>query len=154
MTCVLAVRDIARLSNFQNPILSRWYESAPVPPSGQAPYVNGVLRLEGNTDPASLLHALQAIEDAHGRTRSVPNAARTLDLDIVAMDGIVRTSPDPVLPHPRMHERAFVLMPLMDVAPGWVHPILGQAAAALLDRLPPQNVHPLPPLRDGGLAPN
>ena len=105
-------------------------------------------------DPASLLHALQAIEDAHGRMRSVLNAARTLDLDIVAMDGIVRASPDPVLPHPRMHERAFVLMPLLDVAPDWVHPVLGLAAATLLARLPPQGIHPLPPLRDGGLAPN
>ncbi len=129
--------------------LSRWYETEPVPPSGQPPYINGVARLEGTADPADLLHALQAIELAHGRERGSIGAARTLDLDIVAMDGLVRAGPDPIVPHPRMHQRAFVLRPLLDVAPEWRHPQLGRSARALLAALPPQRVSPLPShLRD------
>lgn len=119
--------------------LSAWYETAPVPPSGQPNYSNGVARLEGEADPAALLRALQAIEAAHGRQRGVPNAARTLDLDIVAMGGLVRRAPDPVLPHPRMHERAFVLRPMLDVAPEWRHPVLGLTVQAMLDALPPDD---------------
>jgi 2-amino-4-hydroxy-6-hydroxymethyldihydropteridine diphosphokinase len=73
----------------------------------------------------------------------VRNAARTLDLDIVAMDGLVREAPDPQLPHPRAHLRAFVLLPLRDVAPGWVHPVLGRRVEALLAALPPQDIRPV-----------
>ncbi len=72
--------------------------------------------------------------------RGEPNAARTLDLDLITIDGLLRDSPDPILPHPRAHERAFVLRPVADVAPGWVHPRLGRAVEALLAALPPQGV--------------
>ena len=90
-----------------------------------------------------LLAWLQVIEADAGRSRSVPNAARTLDLDIIAMgDGgqMVRAVPDPVLPHPRAHLRAFVLVPLLDVAPNWIHPVLRRSAGELLAALPPQEV--------------
>jgi 2-amino-4-hydroxy-6-hydroxymethyldihydropteridine diphosphokinase len=92
-----------------------------------------------------------AVESACGRTRGIPNAARTLDLDIIAIGDFVRTHPDPILPHPRAHLRAFVLAPLTDVAPGWVHPLFGRTAAQLLADLPPQAIRPLPdaPLPDG-----
>jgi 2-amino-4-hydroxy-6-hydroxymethyldihydropteridine diphosphokinase len=123
--------------------LSRWFLSAPVPPSGQPDYVNGVARLRGGAEPAALLAALQAIEARAGRRRGEPNAARTLDLDILAMGALCRATPDPVLPHPRMHLRVFVLAPLLDVAPDWVHPVLHRSAAALLAALPPQRVRPL-----------
>jgi 2-amino-4-hydroxy-6-hydroxymethyldihydropteridine diphosphokinase len=83
--------------------------------------------------PEALLEALQAIELRFGRRRGEPNAARTLDLDLIAMDEVVRDEPDPVLPHPRVHLRAFVLLPLLDVAPDWVHPRNGQTARALLE---------------------
>jgi 2-amino-4-hydroxy-6-hydroxymethyldihydropteridine diphosphokinase len=112
--------------------LSRWYATAPVPPSEQPDYVNGVSHLCGVIDPGVLLAALQEIEARAGRVREVPNAARTLDLDIIAMGGMVRMAPDPVLPHPRAHLRAFVMVPLADVAPGWVHPVLGRGVEALL----------------------
>jgi 2-amino-4-hydroxy-6-hydroxymethyldihydropteridine diphosphokinase len=102
--------------------------------------VNGVARLEGRTDPATLLRRLHAIEARAGRVRNAPNAARTLDLDIIAIDDLVRDAPDPVLPHPRAHERAFVLRPLRDVCPGWVHPRLGQTVDALLAALPAQDI--------------
>src|ERR1700735_231851 len=101
------------------------------PPSGQPDYFNAVAvlrRIAGTTDPdpAALLAAFQAIEAREGRVRGEPNAARTLDLDIIAMGQggqMVRATPDPVLPHPRAHQRAFVLAPLLDVAPGWIHPL-------------------------------
>jgi 2-amino-4-hydroxy-6-hydroxymethyldihydropteridine diphosphokinase len=86
---------------------------------------------------------LQAIEADAGRTRGERNAARTLDLDIIAMgEGgrTVRGAPDPILPHPRAHLRAFVLVPLLDVAPSWVHPVLGRGPEELLRDLPPQGV--------------
>jgi 2-amino-4-hydroxy-6-hydroxymethyldihydropteridine diphosphokinase len=123
--------------------LSRWFLTAPMPPSGQPDYVNGVARLRGAADPAALLAALHVIEARAGRVRGAPDAARTLDLDIIAMGpagGLCRTAPDPVLPHPRAHLRGFVLAPLLDVAPGWVHPVLHRPAAALLAALPPQQV--------------
>jgi 2-amino-4-hydroxy-6-hydroxymethyldihydropteridine diphosphokinase len=84
-----------------------------------------------------------AVETACGRERSVPNAARTLDLDIIAIGDLVRTEPDPILPHPRAHLRAFVLAPLADVASDWVHPVLGRTVAALLADLPPEDIQPL-----------
>ncbi len=125
--------------------LSRWHASAPVPVSDQPPYVNGVALLVGRhpIDPVALLERLMRLEAAHGRRRGEANAARTLDLDIIGMGGLVRAAPDPVVPHPRAHLRAFVLAPLADVAPDWVHPVLGQTAAALLAALPPQDVRPL-----------
>ena len=130
--------------------LSRWYATAPIPPTPGVPdYINGVALLEprpGATAPApeALLAALQAIEAGAGRVRPYPNAPRTLDLDLLDLDGQVRAGPDPILPHPRMQDRAFVLAPLADIAPGWVHPVLGQGAAELLAGLGPQEVRALP----------
>jgi 2-amino-4-hydroxy-6-hydroxymethyldihydropteridine diphosphokinase len=111
---------------------SNWYRTRPVPPSDQPWYINGIVRLEGEAEPAALLAALHGIETLAGRTRGVRNAARTLDLDLIELNGLVRAAPDPVLPHPRAHLRGFVLRPLLDVAPDWRHPVLGAGAAALL----------------------
>lgn len=140
-TCIAAVRALHTLPGLRVAAVSRWYRTAPIPPSGQPDYINGVVRLEGAApDPAVLLAWLQRIEAAHGRRRGAANAARTLDLDIIDIDGQCRDAPDPVLPHPRAHARAFVLAPLADVAPGWIHPRLGQSVAALLAALPDQGV--------------
>jgi 2-amino-4-hydroxy-6-hydroxymethyldihydropteridine diphosphokinase len=116
--------------------VSRWYETAPVPPSDQPPYINGVARLDGTADPVELLGALHRLEAEAGRVRGAPNAARTLDLDLIDLDGQVRDEADPVLPHPRAYLRAFVLVPLADVAPDWVHPRLGCGVSDLLAGLP------------------
>ncbi len=152
-TCKRAVAMLDALPGFRLIGLSRWYETAPIPPSGQPPYVNAVAALRysqgpdasGPTpvDPAELLAHLLQIEDACGRQRSAPNAARTLDLDIIAIGDCVRDAPDPILPHPRAHLRAFVLAPLAEVAPTWIHPVLRQSAASLLAALPPQHIRPL-----------
>lgn len=137
-TCRRAVAHLATLPGLRLIAVSRWYETAPVPPSGQPPYVNGMVRLAaaGPVDPAAVLADLMRIEALCGRQRGVANAARTLDLDLIAIDGVTRDSPDPILPHPRAHLRGFVLLPLVDVAPDWVHPRLGLTARVLLDRLP------------------
>ena len=148
-SCEAAVTTLAALPHLRIVSVSKWYETMPIPRSDQPLYVNGVVRLDGTADPAWLLDQLHAIEARAGRVRTVANAARMLDLDLIAIDDLIRTAPDPVLPHPRAHLRAFVLAPLVDVAPDWVHPILGRTAADLLADLPDQGVTLLGPLEDG-----
>lgn len=130
-TCRWAVERLAGLPGLELARCSRWYRSVPVPPSGQPDYVNGVVRLRGAADPDQLLQALHGIEAEAGRVRTTPNAARPLDLDLLAIDQLVYQSRSLVLPHPRLQDRAFVLAPLCDVALDWVHPTLGPARALL-----------------------
>ena len=134
-TCEWAVKRLAALPGLRLAAVSRWYETAPEPPSDQPNYVNGAVRLEGTAEPEALLAALHAIEAEAGRLRTVRNAARPLDLDLIAMDGLVRDAP-PILPHPRAHLRAFVLLPLRDVAPEWRDPISGRTPGETLAALP------------------
>ncbi len=119
-SCERAVARLARLPGLRLLGVSAWHVTTPVPPSGQPDYVNGVALLEGTVAPETLLGWLQAIEAEFGRVRGAPNAARTLDLDIIDMGGMVRDAPDPILPHPRAHLRDFVLRPLAELAPDWV----------------------------------
>jgi 2-amino-4-hydroxy-6-hydroxymethyldihydropteridine diphosphokinase len=116
---------------------SSWYLSEPVPVSDQPWYVNAVVRAESDFGPAVLLDRMLRLEGAFGRVRGAPNAARTLDLDLLDHDGVLCDSPALTLPHPRLHERAFVLEPLHEIAPDWRHPRFGLTAGELLDRLPP-----------------
>ncbi|GBR24671.1 2-amino-4-hydroxy-6-hydroxymethyldihydropteridine pyrophosphokinase [Acetobacter orleanensis NRIC 0473] len=88
----------------------------------------------------ALLEALQAIETQFGRERSIPNAARTLDLDIITFGNLCQTDSQLTLPHPRADERAFVLLPLQDVAPQWVHPVSGRTLAELLPDVAGQEI--------------
>jgi 2-amino-4-hydroxy-6-hydroxymethyldihydropteridine diphosphokinase len=105
--------------------------------AGQPDYYNAVARLDaGALEPQPLYERLTAIERRFGRERRARWAARTLDLDIVTMDGRIGTFGAITLPHPRMHERAFVLAPLAELAPEWRHPVLGLGAAELLAGLP------------------
>ncbi len=126
---------------------SRWYRSAPVPLSDQPWYVNGVVAAESpDVSPEALMELLHQIEIDFGRLRTTPNAPRTLDLDILDFDGRIRQEPDGViLPHPRLHERAFVLHPLSEIAPDWVHPVFGLTVFNLIEGLPPgQMLQPIP----------
>jgi len=120
---------------------SSWYASAPVirdgspPPADQPWYINGAFTVETGMDAAAVLAELLEVERQFGRERSVPDAPRTLDLDILAFHDDVIDTQDLTIPHPRLHERAFALLPMADVAPDWRHPVTGQAISALLTDL-------------------
>lgn len=139
-TCARAADALAGLPGLRLEALSPWYRTAPIPRADQPDYCNGVARLEGEAEPAALLAALHRIEAAFGRERGAANAARTLDLDLIELNGLVRRDPPPILPHPRAHERAFVLRPVLDIAPDWVHPLLHLGAGRLLEGIAGQGI--------------
>jgi 2-amino-4-hydroxy-6-hydroxymethyldihydropteridine diphosphokinase len=148
-TCRRAAAELDRIPGLRLAALSRWFATAPVPAVHGVPdYVNGVARLVPRAgtpapDPAGLLSALQGIEARFGRVRPYRNAPRTLDLDLLDLDGLLRDAPDPVLPHPRLQDRAFVLAPLRDVAPWWTHPRTGEDIGTLLGRRSAEAVRPM-----------
>lgn len=117
--------------------MSPWYESAPVPPSDQPWYLNAVAEAFTEYDAETTLTILHQVEDQFGRVRSVRNAARVLDLDLLDFGGEVRRQSHVVVPHPRLHERAFVLMPFFDLAHDWIHPEMRLSLPELIDQLPP-----------------
>ena len=116
--------------------VSSLYETEPVGYLEQPSFLNAVVALDTAQAPADLLGALLGIERDLGRMRSFPNAPRTLDLDLLVVDNEVLDTPELTLPHPRLHERAFVLVPLAEIAPELVHPGSGKTMQELLDMLP------------------
>ena len=110
---------------------SALYRTAPVDATGPD-YLNAVVRLDTGLAPHALLGALQRIEQTHGRQRSVRNAPRTLDLDLLLYSDQCINTPDLVVPHPRLHQRAFVLRPLADIAPDLEVPGCGRVADLLV----------------------
>ena len=112
--------------------ISNWYESEPVPLSNQPWFINTVVKVSTDKSPEDLLYKLHQIENLFGRKRSILNASRTIDLDIIDFQGLVK-SDSLILPHPRMHLRLFVLLPLQDLEPNWVHPVLKQSIKELLN---------------------
>ena len=118
--------------------VSPWYRTAPLPASDQPWYINAVAEISAHLPADRLLAELHAVEEEFGRVRSVPNAPRLIDLDLLDFRGeIAPGGPGKAtLPHPRMTGRAFVLRPLADLAPDWRHPVTGASIGALVAALP------------------
>lgn len=110
---------------------SSLYRSAPVGKINQPDFINAVVEIETKLSPHGLLKILLEIEQNHGRVRGLPNDPRTLDLDILMYDELVCNEGDLILPHPRMHERAFVLKPLMEISKDFFIPSRGRVAELL-----------------------
>jgi len=113
---------------------SSWWRSAAWPDAADPPFINGVAIVETKASPAELMALLTGIEREFGRTRQSANAPRTLDLDLIAYGRMVIDDAGLILPHPRAHERRFVMGPLAEIAPDWRHPVLGETAAVLAAR--------------------
>jgi 2-amino-4-hydroxy-6-hydroxymethyldihydropteridine diphosphokinase len=111
---------------------SSWYQTAPIGPP-QPDYINGCAILEVQLKPDSLLEILLAIEGQLGRVRREPWGPRTLDLDVLLFDNLIWETQTLKIPHPRMRERAFVLIPLAEIAPNWVDPVTQKTILQLLE---------------------
>lgn len=94
--------------------------------------MNAVVSVETALGPVALMQTLLSVEREFGRVRTVANAARTLDMDILAYHDVILNRDDLILPHPRLAARAFVLKPLMDIAPNWKHPVTGRTPADMM----------------------
>ncbi len=113
--------------------ISAVYETAPVGgPAGQGPYLNAAAELRTKLTPAALLQLLHEVENGLGRVRTERDGPRTIDLDLLFYDDLVREDAELTLPHPRLHQRLFVLQPLAEIAPGLIHPVLKRSIADLL----------------------
>lgn len=126
-----AFNDIGQLPGTRLLARSSLYCSAPVGFQDQPDFINAVALVETTLEPHALLEALLAIEHQHGRVRDLCNGPRVLDLDVLLYDELVCHEHGLTLPHPRMHERAFVLEPLLEIAPDCVIPSVGAAVACL-----------------------
>ena len=121
--------------------LSKFYLTSPVPASDQPWFVNCVAQIETSLSPAACMTNLHHLESAFQRVRSVPNASRTLDLDLLDYNGLVIGDHNTLrLPHPRINERAFVLFPLFDICPNWISPVDGSRIEELIKKLSIGNV--------------
>lgn len=141
-TLAQALDALAALPETELLAVSSLYRSAPVDASGPD-YLNAAARLETALSPEALLRCLQAIELAHGRERPFINASRTLDLDLLLYADRQIRSPHLCVPHPRLHQRAFVLLPLLELTPGLTAPGLG-ALQPCLAAVSEQRVERLP----------
>lgn len=139
-TLEAACEELAALPDCRWVARSGWYRSAPVDTRGPD-FLNAVVALDCSLDtrdgPLQVLHALQAIELGHGRERPFRYAPRTLDLDLLLYADVLLDSPELTVPHPRLHQRAFVLRPLLELAPDLLLPGIGPARnclSAVLDQ--------------------
>jgi 2-amino-4-hydroxy-6-hydroxymethyldihydropteridine diphosphokinase len=112
-----ALKTIANTTNIKLIKASSLYRTLPVGYDNQPDFINAVAEIETDLSPIALLHTLLEIETQHGRERPFPNAPRVLDLDVLLYEGVATNTPELTLPHPRMHTRGFVMLPLAEIAP-------------------------------------
>jgi 2-amino-4-hydroxy-6-hydroxymethyldihydropteridine diphosphokinase len=144
LTVKAAIKALDSIPLTQRVAVSSLYRTAPVGLRNQPDFINAVVALDTRLSPQGLLDELFEIEQEFGRQRSVKNAPRTLDLDLLLHDDNVLATPTLILPHPRMHQRAFVLAPLAEIAPAIVIPGHG-AVGPLLAACTDQHVERLAP---------
>jgi 2-amino-4-hydroxy-6-hydroxymethyldihydropteridine diphosphokinase len=150
-----AVRRLRAEPGFRVVTVSPWFETAPEQcPQGSGAFLNGCLTLETDRSPFDVMRCLMAIEESFGRVRSIPNSPRTLDLDLLLYDQSVLTDGPLILPHPRMHERSFVMVPLAAIAADAKHPVLHRSVGELARRFPASEPfkRPAPPRDCDGLS--
>ena len=133
-TLEAALKKLALTPGIKVKTRSSWYKTAPIGPS-QPDYTNGCAILEVERDPHKLLEILLDIEREFGRVRLQHWGPRTLDLDLLLFDDVILETPELQIPHPRMTQRAFVLVPLAEIAPDWIEPVSGEAIAQLVEKV-------------------
>lgn len=134
-TCTAAL--VALAARGVHPVRrSRFWRTAPVPPSDQPWFINAVAMVETSLPPQTLLALLNGIEQDFGRARGEPNAARGIDLDLLDYHGWQVYTDQLALPHPRLQDRAFVVLPLAEIAPDWRHPLTRARLPDLIRALP------------------
>jgi 2-amino-4-hydroxy-6-hydroxymethyldihydropteridine diphosphokinase len=129
---------------------SSWYRTVAVGPP-QPDYLNGCAVCQVDRSPQEVLKLLLQIEREFGRVRRQPWGPRTLDLDLLWFDHLILDTPTLTLPHPRLRERAFVLVPLAEIAPHWIDPISGKSIVQLLKEVDCSGVKPLPSVGIGNI---
>ena len=133
--CIAALSALAEEGVYVEKI-SNWYESAPVPISDQPWYLNAVAVAKTELNASQTLVAMHQIEMRFGRVRGLRNEARVLDMDLLDFAGMVINRDELTLPHPRLHKRAFVLLPLRELSPNWNHPVTCEEIGDLILALP------------------
>lgn len=129
-----SLQSLALIPGIEIKAVSSWYKTKPIGPP-QPDYLNGCALLFVQQHPEELLVLLQAIEIQFGRVRNEKWGARTLDLDLLLYDELIFNTPSLQIPHPRMIERAFVLVPLAEIAPDWIEPKSGKAIVNLVTQV-------------------
>jgi 2-amino-4-hydroxy-6-hydroxymethyldihydropteridine diphosphokinase len=143
-TLLAAIAEVAAIGQVEVVARSSLWQTSPVGGPPQDDFYNAAVLLRTSVRPEAILDSLLAIEARHGRRRAGRNLPRTLDLDLLWIDGVVITLPALEVPHPRLHERAFALAPLLEVAPDAADPRTGAAYAAILAGVDQGGIRRLP----------
>lgn len=139
-TLAAAIEELSAIPGVQLVAISSWYRTKAVGPP-QPDYINGCIILQAKLSPQELIETLLATERKFGRVRQQRWGPRSLDLDILLYNDLIIDSPKLQIPHPRMYERAFVLVPLAEIAPDWVDPISGFTMKELVKKVDCSDVH-------------